>query len=85
MSHIEYVKQLLRSSGSVAANWIEAAESLSKKDFLMRVKIRRKEAKESILWLRLTDADIPFKTEKEFLIQESTELMKIFGAIITKN
>ncbi len=39
------VRQVIRSSGSVAANYIEANESLSKKDFVMRIKICRKEAK----------------------------------------
>lgn len=53
LSTIEYSKQLLRSSASVGANYIEANEALSKKDFLMRVKISRKEAKESCFWLRL--------------------------------
>ena len=74
----EDVKQLIRSSGSVAANYIEANEALSKKDFLMRVKICRKEAKESILWLKLLEAPSE-------LIDESTQLMKIFGAIIEKS
>lgn len=56
-SNIEDSKQLIRSSGSIAANYIEANESLSKKDFLMRIKICRKEAKESILWLNLIETD----------------------------
>ena len=51
VSHSEDVRQLVRASGSVAANWIEADEALSKKDFVMRVKICRKEAKESRLFL----------------------------------
>src|SRR5881628_3402249 len=55
ISNTEDVRQLVRASGSVAANWIEADEALSKKDFLMRVKICRKEAKESRLFLRLLD------------------------------
>jgi four helix bundle protein len=55
LSNTEDVKQLVRASGSVAANWIEADEALSKKDFLMHVKICRKEAKESRLFLRLID------------------------------
>jgi len=70
-------KQVIRSSGSVAANYIEANESLSRKDFLMRIKICRKEAKESILWLRLLGGSTQ-------LIDEATELMKIFGSIIEK-
>jgi four helix bundle protein len=58
ISNTEDVRQLVRASGSVAANWIEADEALSKKDFLMRVKICRKEAKESQLFLRLVDAGL---------------------------
>lgn len=76
--NIEYAKQLTRSSASVAVNYIEASERLSKKDFILRIKICRKEAKESILWLKLLDAT-------ENLISESTELMKIFGSIVTKS
>ena len=53
ISNVEDGKQVIRSSGSVGANYREANESLSKKDFLMRVKISRKEAKESAYWLRL--------------------------------
>lgn len=52
---LEDSKQLVRSSGSVGANYIEANESLSKKDFLHRLKIARKEAKESRYWLQLID------------------------------
>jgi four helix bundle protein len=55
LANTEDVRQLVRASGSVAANWIEADEALSKKDFLMRVKICRKEAKECRLFLRLID------------------------------
>ena len=58
ISHTEDVRQLVRASGSVAANWIEADEALAKKDFLMRAKICRKEAKESRLFLRLIDAGL---------------------------
>ena len=47
IGNIEDTKQIIRSSGSVGANYIEANESSSKKDFLMRIKICRKEAKES--------------------------------------
>jgi len=53
LANIEMMKQLIRSSGSVGANYIEANEALSKKDFAMRVKICRKEAKESRYWLNL--------------------------------
>jgi four helix bundle protein len=82
--NFEDVKQLVRSSGSVGANYLEANEALSKKDFAMRVKLSRKEAKESRYWLRLVDAgpDAAIEAERQQLVQEGTELMKIFGAIV---
>ncbi len=79
VANIEDGKQLIRSSGSVGANYIEANESLSKKDFFMRIKICRKEAKESKYWLELIESDNP---EKEILFNEAKELTNIFGAII---
>jgi four helix bundle protein len=82
--NIEDCKQVVRSSGSVAANYIEANESLSKKDFLMRAKICRKEAKESRLWLRLILAE-DLEEERIRLEQEAKELTHIFGAIVTKS
>ena len=86
ISNISDVKQLVRSSGSVGANYLEASESLSKKDFLLRIKISRKEAKESIYWLHLLDTgNIEQDKRKTSLIGECTELMKIFGSIITKS
>ena len=77
----------MRASGSVGANYIEANESLSKKDFLMRIKICRKEAKESRYWLQLIDAGHESKIEKLRLelVQEATELTSIFGAIFRKS
>ncbi len=56
----------------MGANYIEANESLSKKDFIMRVKVCRKEAKESRYWLKLIDTDNVAEHEKErvFLIAE---------------
>jgi four helix bundle protein len=77
-------KQLLRSSGSVGANYIEANESLSKKDFVMRVKICRKEARETEYWLNLINVPV-LNSEREKLLAESIELRKIFGAIIEKS
>jgi four helix bundle protein len=76
-------KQLLRSSGSVGANYIEANEALSKKDFLMRVKICRKEAKESVYWLELLLGEGE-PGESEALRKEARELTNIFGAIVRK-
>jgi four helix bundle protein len=87
ISNTEDVRQLVRASGSVAANWIEADEALSKKDFLMRVKICRKEAKESRLFLRLVDAGLAKATlaVREELATEARELTLIFSSIISKN
>lgn len=87
VGNIEDGSQLVRSSGSVGANYIEANEALSKKDFIMRIKICRKEAKESRYWLKLIDTydNSILEVERQSLIQESTELMNIFGAIIRKS
>src|SRR5213075_117416 len=82
ISNTEDVKQLVRASGSVAANWIEADESLSKKDFLMRAKICRKEAKESRLFLRLIEPASASANERYALAAEARELTLIFSAII---
>ena len=59
----------------------------AKKDFVLRVKISRKESKESRYWLRLIDTGEVTETERERqnLVQESTELMKIFGSILRKS
>jgi four helix bundle protein len=51
--NVSDIKQLLRASGSVGANYIEANDALGKKDFLMRLRISRKEAKETAYWLKL--------------------------------
>lgn len=87
LANIEDTKQVVRASGSVGANYIEANESLSKKDFVMRIKICRKEAKESRYWLRLIDAGDDSTVEKYrgHLVQEATELTSIFGAILRKS
>jgi four helix bundle protein len=82
--NLEDVKQVVRSSGSIGANYIEANESLSKKDFLMRIRISRKESKETRYWLRLleTGDDSVLDVNRDSLIRESGELMRIFGAIL---
>jgi four helix bundle protein len=87
ISNSEDVRQLVRASGSVAANWIEADEALSKKDFLMRVKICRKEAKESRLFLRLINAGLAKATVavRDHLAAEARELTLIFSSIVSKS
>lgn len=84
--NIEDGKQLVKASGSVGANYIEANEALSRKDFVMRIKICRKEAKESRYWLKLIDTGSEMKSEneREYLEMEATELMNIFGSILRK-
>ena len=83
----EDTRQLVRASGSVGANYIEANDSLSKKDFVMHIKISRKEAKESRYWLRLLDTEGRESSEETrgSLVREATELMNIFGAIVRKS
>lgn len=87
ISDIEYIKQLIRPSASTGANYIEANESLSKKDFVMRIKICRKEAKETAYWLRLLieTNDEKLKPEATSLFDEAIELKKIFSTILNKS
>ena len=86
IGNVEDSRQLIRSSGSVGGNYIEANESLSKKDFILRIKICRKEAKESRYWLRLIEAtDETIAAERDLPVQEAQELMNIFGAIVRKS
>jgi len=85
VANLEDGRQLIRSSGSVAANYIEANESISRKDFSLRIKIARKEAKESRLWLRLCEASgDEVQEEQQRLLAEAMELCKIFGSILEK-
>ncbi|MEL1242427.1 four helix bundle protein [Flavobacterium flavipallidum] len=85
ISNTEDGKQLVRSSGSVGANYIEANEKLGEKDLSFRLKIARKEAKESKYWLRLLQELNPEHQEtSESLLFEVEELRKILSAIITK-
>ena len=83
-TNYEIGKQLVRSAGSIGANYIEANESLSKKDFLMRIKICRKEAKESTYWLKLSNPPKQYENIKIELMYDSGELTKIFASIICK-
>lgn len=84
ITNIEHVKQVIRASGSVGANYIEANEAFSKKDFRMKIKICRKEAKESAYWLRLIVEinDKKFEEEGSLLRKEAIELKKIFSSIL---
>jgi four helix bundle protein len=86
-ANLEDAKQVVRASGSVAANYLEAQEGLSRKDFFYRIKLCRKEARESGLWLRLigaagTEANHELR---EALVQEAEELKLIFASIAAKD
>ena len=83
--NIELIKQIIRSSGSIGANYREANEALTKKDFLYRIRISRKEAKETDYWLQLIQEANPGFTERmKELFVECRELRNIFSAIISK-
>src|SRR3989338_10716430 len=76
-------KQVVRSSGSIGANYIEAQEYIGTKDRVLRIKISRKEAKESRFWLKLLCIeDSGQDHERQRLAQEAAELTLIFGAIV---
>ena len=85
ISNIEDVKQFIRASGSIGANYIEANEAIGKKDFVMKIKICRREAKESRYWLHLIDTHGKLEGDQARLLDEADELMKIFGAIVRKS
>lgn len=80
------VSQLVRASGSVGANYIEANESLGKKDFAMHLRIACKEAKESAYWLQLVNVGNKdgLETERAALVQETRELVAIVGSMLRK-
>jgi len=81
----ELIKQLVRSCSSVGANYIEANESLSRKDFIMRIKICKKESKESLYWMKLIEVNgSEAEQQRQLLMNETVELMKIFAAILKK-
>lgn len=79
------VSQVVRASGSIGANYREANEALGKKDFVHRLRLSRKEAKETHHWLDvLIEADPEHTKELTELMQEADELRRILSAIIIK-
>ncbi|MBP6303000.1 MAG: four helix bundle protein [Bacteroidia bacterium] len=86
ISNKEDIRQLIRSSGSIGANYIEANENLGEKDKKMRIRISRKEAKETRYWLNLIETkDVKeLEEERRRLATEAEELMLIFGTIIKR-
>ncbi|MDI6762659.1 MAG: four helix bundle protein [Thermodesulfobacteriota bacterium] len=82
----ELIAQLVNASGSVGANYREANDALSKKDFKHRIKITRKEAKETHYWLELLiEANPEFKENIDILLKEALELKKIFSSIANRS
>lgn len=81
-----YGNQLLRSSGSPGANYIEAIEASSRKEFILKLKICRRETKESIHWLVLiknsNEEMENLDKNSEKLIKEAEECVRIFASSI---
>jgi len=83
--NLPIIEQIVRSSGSVGANYREANDSLGAKDFLYRMRISRKECKESIHWLELIEEANPkIKSRMQGLKQEAREIKNILSSIILK-
>jgi four helix bundle protein len=84
--NLQYIKQLVRSAGSIAANYIEANDNLGANDLKMRIRICRKEAKETMLWLKhvIVGDSKELEDRRAFLLDEASQLMNIFGAILKK-
>jgi len=80
----EIIRQLVRSVGSVGANYREANDSLGKKDFVHRLRISRKESKETQFWLELLLEVNPGNPQIAKLISEGKEIRNILSAIISK-
>jgi four helix bundle protein len=80
----EFIGQLLRAGSSPGANYIEANEPIGDKDFKMKIRICRRESKESRYWLRLviTDKSTEMENERTILMQEAREFVLIFNAIL---
>jgi four helix bundle protein len=86
LTTIDDCKQIIRSSGSVGANYIEADEAISDADFIHRIKICRKEAKETLYWLSLLlhESNPDQTNECRRLSLEAEELVKIFTSILRR-
>ncbi|MFH0972884.1 MAG: four helix bundle protein [Patescibacteria group bacterium] len=84
--NFKLIDQVVRSGTSMGANYREANETETKKDFKYRIRICRKEGKETIYWLQLIiEANPEFKKRVDPLLQETIELVKIFAAILIKS
>ena len=86
VANVQDIKQLVRASASVGANYIEANENVGKGDLKYRIKVCRKEAKESMHFLGLVElfGDKQLEAECLRLIDEASQLRKIFSGMLTK-
>lgn len=86
IANIEDIKQLIKSSGSVGANYIEANENVGKGDLKYRIKVCRKESKESMHFLGLIElfGDQELEKERNELVDEAIQLRRIFSSMIKK-
>ncbi|MHA1280021.1 MAG: four helix bundle protein [Candidatus Helarchaeota archaeon] len=83
--NFKLINQIIRSAGSIGANYREANDALGKKDFIHRLRISRKEAKETVYWLKLIlEANPNLELDTKKLINECEELRNILSAIINK-
>ena len=82
----QYIKQVIRSSSSIGANYIEASDDLGKLDEKMKIKIARREAKEPIYWLKLIETNNSKMSEdqRKLLVEECTQIQKILSSILIK-
>lgn len=79
------ISQLVRSGTSVGANYCEADDAGTKKDFRYKIGICRKEARETKHWLRMIAAAVPnLKDRAKPLWQEAKELHLIFAAVVRR-
>ncbi len=87
IANVEDEKQLVNASGCAGANYIEASEALSNKDFMVRTKISRKKIRESRYWLRLINEtnELDNADEARTLIREADELERMFSSVIEKS
>ncbi|HWZ23274.1 MAG TPA: four helix bundle protein [Cytophagaceae bacterium] len=75
-------KQILRSATSIGANVEEATAAISKRDFIAKMSIASKEARETRYWLRLLNHSQLVKYEYNELIKEAEEIIRILTAIV---
>lgn len=82
--NLNSIGQLIRAASSVAANYLEAVDNLGRRDFVMKLRTSRREARESELWLDLIVCGPAHDAWRQELRSEALELVKILGAMIRK-